>query len=96
MKNGKIDLKNGEIVFCNLILIYNKKLIEVKNVVYKHKDYTFNRMHILKSIGVKNQTSLKVKDIEIIKRLGFENKSNQFTKVKASNEQRNKTTGAYE
>ena len=90
------EISIGEIVFCNLILIYKNKLIEVKNVVYKHKDFTYNRMHILKSIGVKNETSLKFKKIEIIKRLGFESKSNQFTKVKASNEQRNKTTGAYE
>jgi len=39
---------------------------------------------------------VKVIRVEIISRLGFENKAKGFTEVKANDEKRNKITGTYE
>ena len=45
---------------------------------------------------LKIKVPVKIEDIKVISRLGFEKKSKDFTEVKANNEKRNKTTGAYE
>lgn len=88
-----IDLK--EIVFCNLTVIYKNKTYELEKVVYKNKgNNTFCNMRILKDLNIKE--CVKIEKIDIISRLGFENKAKGFTEVKANTEIRNKITGAYE
>ena len=53
----------------------------------------YNRKHLQE---LKIKEPVKVEDVKIISRLGFENKSKGFTEVKANTETRNKITGAYE
>lgn len=87
-------IQDKEIVYCNLKFKYKNKVFNLEEVVYKKTDgYYYNR-RILDPLNVKEK--VLVYDIEIIKRLGFENKSKGFTEVKKSDEQRNKITGAYE
>lgn len=75
----KIEI--GEIVFCNLTVEENK-IVNNKNtvinhkfneVVYKHIDgYYFNYK---KFKNIKVEKSLKVIELKILARLGFENKN---------------------
>lgn len=75
------DLEN-KILFGNLNL-KNKKGTYIK------KDCVF----CINDIEHKGEKIIKVLDYKII---GTKNKSKGFTEVKASNEKRNKITGAYE
>jgi hypothetical protein len=79
-----------EIIFCNLTLQNGKEKIHLKNVVYKNENGYFKNIRL----GIKEP--LKVISIEVIKSLGYENLSNEYTEVNKSNEIRNKITGAYE
>jgi len=72
----------GEIVYCNLTIIKKNNEVQLKEIVYKQKDGYYK--------------GFKVVDIDIIKRLGYENKSKGFDEVKKSDEKRNNITGAYE
>ena len=90
--NDKVKL--GEIVFCDLIIIHKGTKHKLKKVVYKNDGNLFyNRKH-LEDLKIKEP--VKVEDVKIISRLGFENKAKGFTEVKANTEIRNKITGAYE
>jgi len=88
----KVEL--GEIVFCNLTIKYNNKNHTLKDVVYKNNGNLFFNKRILLNLKIKEP--VEVISIDIIKRMGFEKKSNGFTEVKKNNEKRNKITGAYE
>jgi len=83
-------MERKEIFYCNLTLQKGKDKIYLKEVVYKETDGYFKRSRL----GIKEP--LKVVKVDIIKSLGFENTSKDFTEVKKSYETRNKITGAYE
>jgi len=85
----------GEIVYCNLTIEYKKKNYILKEVVYKNTGELFYNKLILNKIKINEP--VEVKNVEIIARLGFENKSKEFTEVKGiTKEVRNIITGAYE
>jgi len=88
------DVDLGEIVFCNLTIHHSGKSIRLTGVVYKNTGGFYDRRSELKRFGI--STPVKVLEVEVISRLGFENKSTDFSEVKVSDEKRNKTTGAYE
>jgi len=90
--NDKVKL--GEIVFCDLIIIHKGIKHKLKKVVYKNDGNLFYKRKHLEELKIKEP--VKVEDVKIISRLGFENKSKGFTEVKGSDEKRNKITGAYE
>ena len=87
-------IKQGEIVYCNLKFRFDKKVYELKEIVYKQTDGFFYNRRLLEPLKIKE--SVRVFDVEILARLGFENKSLGHTEAVKSNEQRNKITGAYE
>ena len=88
-------VKLGEIVFCDLIITHKGTKHKLEKVVYKNKgNNTFCNMRNLKDLNIKE--CVRIENIDIISRLGFENKSKGFTEVKGSDEKRNKITGAYE
>ena len=90
-----IDLiKNGEIVYCNLKFKFEGKEHKLNEIVYKQIDGYFYNKRLLQPLKIDEK--VKVYDIKILARLGFENKNIGHTKAKMSNEQRNKITGAYE
>lgn len=93
MKIKKI-VKKGEIVFCNMTIEYKGKNHLLKEIVYKNVGKKFTKKHYLKPLGINED--VKIIDIKILSRLGFENKGNEYTEVKKSNEKRNNITGAYE
>ena len=83
-------MERKEIFYCNLILQNGKDNIYLKNVVYKDNNGYFKNTRL----GIKEP--LKVLKVDIIKSLGFENLSNEYTEIKKSDEKRNNITGAYE
>jgi len=87
-------VKFGEIVYCDLIIKHKGKTHELKGVVHKNKDGLFYNRRVLGEINIKEP--VEVESVNVISRLGFENKSTEYTEVKGSDEKRNKTTGAYE
>jgi hypothetical protein len=90
--DNKVEI--GEIVFCDLIINYKGTKHKLKKVVYKNDGNLFyNRKHLQE---LKIKEPVKVEDVKIISRLGFENKAKGFTEVKANTEIRNKITGVYE
>lgn len=84
----------GEIVFCDLTIIHKGIKHKLEEVVYKNDGNLFYKRSHLEKLKIKEP--VKVEDIKVISRLGFENKSKGFTEVKGSDETRNKITGAYE
>ena len=68
--NNKVELK--EIVYCDLTILHNKKKHILRKVVYKNIGGTYYHMQILNEIKIKEQ--VKVIDVKIIARLGFESK----------------------
>ena len=90
--SDKVEL--GEIVFCDLTIIHKGTKHELKKVVYKNDGDLFYKRSYLEKLKIKEP--VKVEDVKVISRLGFENKAKGFTEVKRSDEQRNKITGAYE
>jgi hypothetical protein len=89
---NKLEL--GEIVFCDLTIIHKGTKHELKKVVYKNDGNLFYKKYVLEKLNIKEP--VKVEDIKVISRLGFENKTKEFTEVKANTEIRNKITGTYE
>ena len=91
-----MKLQDKEIVFCNAKFRFKNKIYYLKEIVYKHnKDYKYYRDRILKEYNIKESVFLY--DIEIISRLGFENKSKRYTEAKKNdNNNRNNITGAYD
>ena len=85
----------GEIVYCNLKFTHNRKKYYLKEVIYKYTDGFYDRVRILNKLNIKEK--VKVDEVEIIKHMGFENKSLGYTIMKGekSNE-RNKITGQYD
>ena len=83
-------MERKEIFYCNLTLQNGKDNIYLKNVVYKDNNGYFKNTRL----GIKEP--LKVLKVEVIKSLGFENLSNEYTEIKKSDEKRNNITGAYE
>ena len=84
----------GEIVFCDLTIEHKNKKHELRKIVYKNDGNLFYKRNHLEKLNIKEP--VKVEDIKVISRLGFENKAKGFTEVKGSDEKRNKITGAYE
>ena len=66
----------------------------MKNLVYKNNGDLFYNKKILSKLNISEPVNIV--DIDIISRLGFENKAKGFTEVKANTEIRNKITGTYE
>jgi len=87
-------VEKGEIVFCDLTIIHKNIKHKIEKVVYKNDGCLFYKRSYLEKLKIK--VPVKIEDIKVISRLGFEKKSKDFTEVKANNEKRNKTTGAYE
>ena len=88
-------IQQGEIVYCNLKFIFNKKEYELKEIVYKQTDGFFYNKRLLQPLKIDEK--VRVYDIEILARLGFENGNTGYTKaIKNDNNTRNKITGAYE
>jgi len=90
----KDKIKLGEIVYCDLTIEHKGNKHILKKVVYKNNGKLFYKKSHLEKLNIKD--SVKVLDVNVITRLGFENKSKEYTEVKANNEKRNKITGAYE
>lgn len=88
------ELRDREIVYANLKLEHKGKVIELNEVVYKNADGYYYHRALLKPFKITER--VKVLDVEILARLGFENKNIGFTRAAKSEEQRNKITGAYE
>jgi len=88
------NVKFGEIVYCNLTIEYKGNKHILKEVVYKNDGKLFYKRNHLEKLKIKE--AVKVIDVDVISRLGFENKSKEYTEVKVNNEKRNKITGAYE
>jgi len=78
-----------EIFYCNLKVLNDNQVVDVKEVVYKDVDGYYRNMKLFKK-------PVKVLNIDIIKSLGFENVTSEFTSVQKSDEKRNNITGAYE
>ena len=90
--SDKVEL--GEIVYCDLIIVHKGKEYTIKEIVYKNNGELFYEKKHLDKFNIKE--SVSIKSIKVKSRLGFENKAKGFTEVKASDEKRNKITGAYE
>ncbi len=88
----KVEL--GEIVFCDLTILHKGVKYELNKIVYKNDGKLFYKRKYLEEFKIKEP--VKIENIKVISRLGFENKSKGFTEVKGSDEKRNKITGAYE
>lgn len=71
-----------EILYCDLIVIKDKKEISIKGVVLLEGETIYKNMPI--------------KDIHKIKSLGFQTLSTGHTVVQKSEEKRNNVTGAYD
>lgn len=75
-------LEKGEIVYCNLIIVNNGKKEKIDRVVYKKVDGLYKGNRVL--------------EIEIISKLGFENRIKGYDIGIKNDEKRNNITGAYE
>lgn len=90
---NKVNIK--EIVYCNAKFKYNKKEYKLEKIVFKNKgDMMYYTYHILKPLKI--LIPVKLYDIEVLQRLGFENKNKGHHKAIKNDEQRNTITGAYE
>jgi hypothetical protein len=90
--SDKVEFK--EIVYCNLTIIFKTKTYLIKKVVYKNDGKLFYEKKHLSPLNINEP--VKIINIDIISRLGFENKAIGYTEVKKNEEIRNKITGAYE
>lgn len=75
-------MERREILFCNLTVSDGKKQKIIEKCVILKGDIIY-----------KNQN---IKSIEVIRSLGFENKSTGFIEVHKSEEKRNTNTGTYD
>lgn len=78
-----------EIFYCNLRVLYEEEVVIVKEVIYKDVDGYYKDNKLFK-------TPVKVLKIDVIKSLGFENISKEYTSVQKSDEKRNNISGTYE
>jgi|TARA_R110000796_G_scaffold243236_1_gene365712 hypothetical protein len=90
--SDKVEL--GEIVFCDLTIIHKGTKHKLEKVVYKNDGNLFYKRSYLEKLKIKEP--VKVEDIKVISRLGFQKNNKGFTEVKGNDEKRNKITGAYE
>jgi len=67
------ELAKGEIVLCNLKFKHNRKSYYIKDVVYKYTDGYYRRARVLSKLNIHDK--VKIDELEIIRRMGFENKS---------------------
>jgi hypothetical protein len=90
------EIQIGEIVFCNAKFKYKGRVHQLREIVYKRTDALyFNHDELIRKRKINDGVELF--DIEILKRLGFENRVTAFTEAKANdNNKRNPITGAYE
>lgn len=77
-----MNIEKDEIVYCNLTTIQKGKKQRYTEVVYKYTDG--------------NYKGQKVIELDIIKRLGYANKTKSYHTGIKSDEVRNNITGAYE
>ena len=88
-------MKKGEIVYCNLKVRHKNKTIILKKVVYKLTDGFYYKKYILDRYKINEK--VQVLNVDIIERLGFENKNLGYTTAIANdNHTRNKITGSYD
>ena len=66
-------VKLGEIVYCNIYATHNKVEVVFKEVIYKNDGSGFYKGREL--VKHKITEPIKINRIEVIKRLGFENKN---------------------
>jgi hypothetical protein len=90
--SDKVDYK--EIVFCNMTILHKGKKHILKKIVYKNEGNLFYESKHLKPLKINEP--VKIINIKVISRLGFESKAIGYTEVKRNDEIRNKITGAYE
>lgn len=65
-------VKYKEIVYCNITIIYNKKEIQIKRVVWKNiGDIMFNQKRHLNPLKIKQPC--EIINLQILKLLGYEN-----------------------
>ena len=77
-----MNIDKGEIVYCNLTTIEKGKKQDYNEVVYKYVDGNYKGKKVVK--------------LEIIKRLGFANKTEGYHTGVKNKEVRNNITGSYE
>ena len=65
----------GEIVYCNLEIKYKKKTFNLERIVYKNDGKLFYHRARLKALKIIEP--VEIKSIEVLARLGFENKNNE-------------------
>lgn len=75
-------MERKEIFYCNLVVLKDKKKVNINNVVFKNVDGYYKGNEVL--------------EIDVICSLGFENNLSSYTEIKKSEEKRNNITGAYE
>tara|TARA_R110000772_G_scaffold36098_6_gene86671 strand:+ start:2118 stop:2393 length:276 start_codon:yes stop_codon:yes gene_type:complete len=90
--SDKVEL--GEIVYCDLTITHKGHKHKIKKVVYKNEGKPIYKGRLLRELKINEP--VKIINIYVISRHGFENKSKEYTEVKRSDETRNKITGAYE
>ena len=90
--SDKVELK--EIVYCNLTINFKGRFYLIKKVVYKNDGQLFYEKKHLLPLNINEP--VEIINIDVMSRLGFENKAVGYTEVKRNEEIRNKITGAYE
>lgn len=75
-------MERKEIFYCNLVVLKDKKKVNINKVVFKNIDGYYKGNEVL--------------EIDVICSLGFENNLSSYTEIKKSEEKRNNITGAYE
>jgi len=81
-------MERREILFCNIIVLDGKIKRLIEKVVLLDDETVYKER--------KSKNELKIISKEIIKSLGFENKSTGYTEAIKSDEKRNNITGAYD
>lgn len=71
METEITNVKTREIVYCNLHVMHDKEFHMLENIVYKHIDGFFYKKKHLKPLRIHKK--VKVIEVDIIARLGFEN-----------------------
>lgn len=70
MKNNNVNL--GEIVYCNLVVIHNKKKHKLDKIVYKNDNKLFYHKERLNEIKINEPVFIH--EIDVLSRLGYESK----------------------
>ena len=88
--SDKVKLK--EIVYCNLTIHYKGKSYLIKKVVYKNDGKLFYEKKHLSPLNINEP--VKIINIDVISRLGFENKAIGYTEVKKNEESQSMSHGS--